>query len=170
MSSVAKLALIVPVIACASAITLGTFNPLFAQANTSGTSEVSSDWWTKDVTVVTMAPAGAWGVATEPTASLAIAKAIDNCRKKMTAGELGCGAYTATIRSGWILALRCGDRSILAADHDLAEAKRIALAREGELRRLYVPNLPTCVRVLTIDPNGAIVPAGLAYSGSMRQR
>jgi hypothetical protein len=163
MSRFAKLACIAGMIACASAVGLGAFAPLFAQSNAEAVGN-SSDWWTKDVTVATMAPGGTWGVATESTASLAIAKAIDNCRNKTRGRELGCGAYTATIRGGWILGLRCGDRSILAADHDLAAAKRIAMDREGELRRVYVPNLPSCLRVLTVDPSGAIVPAGLADS------
>ncbi|HUI97403.1 MAG TPA: hypothetical protein VLX44_16735 [Xanthobacteraceae bacterium] len=165
MSRLAKLACIAGMIACASAAGFGAFAQSDADAGGN-----SSDWWTKDVTVVTMAPGGAWGVATESTASLAIAKAIDNCRKRTTGEELGCGAYAATIRGGWILGLRCGDRSILAADHDLAAAKRIATNREGELRRLYVPNLPLCVRVLTVDPGGAIIPADLADSRAPGRR
>ena len=166
MSRFTELACVAGMIAFVSATGLGAFDPLFAQSNTEAAAN-STDWWTKDVTVATMAPGGAWGVATESTASLAIAKAIDNCRNKTSGRELGCGAYTATIRSGWILGLRCGDRSILAADHDLAAAKRIAMDREGELRRLYVPNLPSCLRVLTVDPSGTIVPAGLADSRAM---
>ena len=163
MSRLAKLACLVGMTVCVLSVGPGAFAPLFAQSNAEAAGN-SSDWWTKDVTVVTMAPGGAWGVATESTASLAIAKAIDNCRNRTSGRELGCGAYTATIRGGWILGLRCGDRSILAADHDLTAAKRIALDREGELRRLYVPNLPSCLRVLTVDPGGTIVPAGLADS------
>jgi hypothetical protein len=166
MSRFAKVACIAGMFTCAAAAGLGAFDPLFAQ-NNAETAGNSSDWWTKDVTVATMAPGGAWGVATESTASVAIAKAIDDCRNKTSGRELGCGAYTATIRGGWILGLRCGDRSILAADHDLAAAKRIATDRESELRRLYVANLPSCLRVLTVDPSGAIVPAGLADSRVM---
>ncbi len=163
MFSLAKLALVVPVVACASAIGLAAVNPAFAQAGVSAASGDSSDWWTKDVTVVTMAPGGAWGVATEATASLGIAKAIANCRK-MASAEIGCGAYMTTIRGGWILGTRCGDRNILAADHSLAEAKRIALDREAEVRRLYAANLPPCIRVLTVNPSGAVVPPELASS------
>ncbi len=163
MFSLAKLARVAPVIACASAIGLAAVDPAFAQAGASATSGDSPDWWTKDVTVVTMAPGGAWGVATEATASLGIAKAIADCRKK-TGTEIGCGAYQITIRGGWILATRCGDRNILAADHSLAEAKRIALDREADLRRLYAPNMPPCKRVLTVNPSGAVVPSELEYS------
>jgi len=167
MSRLAKLACIVGMTVCVLSVGRSAFDPLFAQSNADASAD-SSDWWTKDVTVATMAPGGAWGAATESTASLAIAKAIDDCRQRTSGRELGCGAYTATIRGGWILGLRCGDRSILAADHDLATAKRIAVDREGELRRLYVPNLPSCLQVLTVDPSGAIIPAGLADSRATR--
>jgi hypothetical protein len=167
MPYIAKLACIAAVIAAGSAIAI---DPILAQSRTAAATADSSDWWTKDVTVVTMAPGGAWGTATEPTASVAIAKAIGSCQAKMSGAERGCGAYLATIRGGWIVGLRCGDRSILAADHDLAEAKRIAADRESELRQRYVPDLAACVRVLTVDPRGAIVPSELASSRATRVR
>jgi hypothetical protein len=161
MSGIAKLDFLARVVACASMVGLGTFGHALAQ--TPAIPKDSSALWSRDVTAVTVAPGGAWGVATEQTAGLAIAKAVANCRT-MSATDLGCGSRIETIRGGWILALRCGAHSILAADESLAEAKKIAVNRETELRRLYVPDMPQCVRVLAVDPSGAIVPLGFAYS------
>jgi hypothetical protein len=44
------------------------------------------------------------------------------------------------------------------ADRDLAEAERRALRRETELRTVYMRDMPECVRVVTVDPGGRIVP------------
>ena len=65
-----------------------------------------------DWTVVTMSPDGAWGSATEPSVSRALAKAIGNC-KAMSRREIGCGAVSRAIQGGWILATRCGDTNIV---------------------------------------------------------
>src|SRR6201999_3034282 len=96
------------------------------------------------------------GSATEPTISRAIARAIANC-KAMSGAELGCGASFTSIRAGWSLGIRCGRENIIVADKDLAEAERRALRREAELRTHYVPQMPACIRVVTIDPNGRSV-------------
>ena len=64
--------------------------------------------------------------------------------------------------------IRCGRENIITADRDLAEAERRALKREVDLRESYVPNMPPCVRVVTIDPNGNIVVppvSAVEYSG-----
>jgi hypothetical protein len=98
---------------------------------------------------------GFWGVATEPSSSSAITNAIVNCKKKYHK-EIGCGAIIKMIRAGWILAYRCGDENIFVAEKKLAYAKKMAAVREKELRSAYVPNMPACVRVLTIDPHGAV--------------
>ena len=115
-----------------------------------------SEEWASDFTVLTMAPDGAWGTATDPRVNRAIYLAIKNC-KAMSGVELGCGAYQTIVRGGWSLGIRCGRENIITADRDLAEAERRARKREADLRELYVPNMPPCVRVVTIDPNGNIV-------------
>ena len=112
--------------------------------------------WTFDFTVLTMAPDGAWGTATDPRVNRAIDLAIRNC-KAMSGAALGCGAYQTIVRGGWSLGIRCGRDNIITADRDLAEAERRARKREADLRELYVSNMPPCVRVVTVDPNGNIV-------------
>lgn len=42
----------------------------------------------------------------------------------------------------WSLALRCGNENIIVAERSLAAAEQLARKREGELRRLYVPDMP----------------------------
>jgi len=161
MSGIAHRAL--RAIACASALALAALHPLAQSRAAEASVDASAGWWTQDVTVVTMAPGGAWGTATEATASLAIAGAIADCRQR-AGEELGCGAYSETIRAGWILGMRCGSHNILASDHDLIEAKRIAAVRETNLRRLYVSDLPACEQVLSVGPKGTIMPPRPAYS------
>lgn len=112
-----------------------------------------------DWTVVTMAPDGALGVATAPTAGQAIAQAIRNCNA-MSREKIGCGAQSRGVRAGWILAIRCGARNIIAAEGSLGDAERAAVSREVELRQLYAPDLPPCRRVLTVDPQGGVAIAG----------
>jgi hypothetical protein len=118
-------------------------------------------------TVLTMAPDGAWGTATEITTSLAIARAIGNC-KAMAKSEIGCGASSTTIRAGWSLGFRCGSENIVVAAKDLAEAEQAAAHRERELRQIYVPDLPACVRVVMVDPAGAIIAPKAETSTSAR--
>jgi hypothetical protein len=107
-------------------------------------------------TVLTAAPDGSWGVATEMDPGRAIAGAIANC-KKMYQKEIGCGASLAAINSGWSLAIRCGGENIIVAEKTLADAEKAAAHRENELRVSYVPNMPACRRVLTVDPHGAVL-------------
>jgi hypothetical protein len=112
----------------------------------------------EDWTVVTMAPDGAWGSATEPSVGLALAKAIGNC-KAMSEAKIGCGAQSRATQGGWILATRCGDRNIVVAERRLADAERAAREREADLRALYAPDLPPCRRVLTVKPRGGVMVA-----------
>jgi len=107
-------------------------------------------------TVLTMAPDGSWGAATEITTHLAIARAIGNC-KAMSQSEIGCGAYFTTIRAGWSLGFRCGRDNIVVAAKDLGEAEQAAAHRERELRQLYVPDMPPCLRVVMVDSAGAVI-------------
>jgi hypothetical protein len=108
-----------------------------------------------DWTVVTIASDGSWGVATDISTSSAIAKAIANCRK-MSQAHSGCGAYFTAIRGGWSLGFRCGSENIIVAAHELAEAERAAVYREIDLKHRYVPDMPPCRRILSVDPQGAL--------------
>lgn len=139
--------------ACALSVTVITVDAPLAQ---SASHLVTSEEWATDFTVLTMAPDGVWGTATDPRVNRAIYLAIRNCKAKSKV-ELGCGAYQTTVRGGWSLGIRCGRENIIVADRDLAEAERRARNREAVLRESYVPNMPPCVRVVTIDPNGNIV-------------
>jgi hypothetical protein len=116
------------------------------------------------VTVLTMARGGAWGTATETSTSRAIALAIRNCQA-MSQSPLGCGAMYTTVRSGWSVALLCGDEPIIAASAERADAERSASGRESELRDLYRRDMPPCTRVVTVDPNGLVVAPPLYTSG-----
>lgn len=134
--------------ACALIISLGTVDAAAAQ----GRITLAQDEWT----VLTMAPDGAWGVATDLMINHAIAGAIAKC-KAMSRSTLGCGAVSTSVQVGWSLGLRCGNENILAADGNLEIAERIARAREIELRESYVPDLPPCRHVVTVDPRGWII-------------
>jgi hypothetical protein len=86
-------------------------------------------------TVLVTAPNGSWGAATVDSIGVTTAAAIAHC-KRMYRKAIGCGAYsTAT----------------------LIKAEQAAIDRELELRRFYQPDLPPCVRLVSIDPSGAIV-------------
>jgi hypothetical protein len=109
-----------------------------------------------DWTAVTLARDGSWGVATHPSQAAAIATAIRNC-KSMSLAVNDCGSLLSTIRSGWSLAILCGHYNIVVSRPTLAEAEQAALFREIDLHMFYVPDLPSCRRVLTVDPAGQIV-------------
>ena len=130
-------------------------------------SPLAIEEWAHDFTVLTMAPDGAWGTATDPRINRAIYLAISNC-KIMSGAALGCGAYLTTVRGGWSLAIRCGGENIIAADRNLAEAERRALRREIELRERYVPGMPPCARVVTVDPNGSVFMPAVGHAVGLR--
>lgn len=149
--------------ACALAFTFGALEATLAQ--TESRQPAAIEEWAHDFTVLTMAPDGAWGTATDPRINRAIFLAIGNC-KAMSEMVLGCGAYMTTVRGGWSLGIRCGRENIIVADRNLAEAEQRARRREAELRERYVPDMPPCARVVTVDPNGIVVPPPqLGYSG-----
>jgi hypothetical protein len=154
-----------PGMAVALALTFGALAAAFAQSTSPQPAAIEE--WAHDFTVLTMAPDGAWGTATDPRINRAIRFAIKNCRA-MSGMELGCGAYLTTIRGGWSLGIRCGRENIIVADRDLAEAERRATTREAELRALYVPDMAPCARLATVDPNGAVAMPQLGYSGQAR--
>ncbi len=116
------------------------------------TPAVADDDWT----VLMMAPDGSWGAATNFSVNRAIATAITNC-KAAYQREIGCGAIITTIRAGWSLGIRCGRENILVAQKTLADAEQAARNREVELRRYYVRDMPSCRRIVTVDPEGTVV-------------
>jgi hypothetical protein len=142
--------------ACALAVSFGASHASLAQSLQPIPAPVSV--WGDYFTVVTMAPDGSWGVATELSVGEAIAGAIRRCRA-MTRAELGCGAESRVIRDGWIVAYRCGDTNIITAGRALPDAARAARERESELRAIYAPSLPPCRQVLTVDPRGEVAAA-----------
>jgi hypothetical protein len=112
--------------------------------------------WMLDYTALTLAPDDRWGTATDAYLNQAIAGAIANC-KAMSGAQLGCGAYLVTIRAGWSLGLRCGDHVIVVAERGLADAELMANRRERDLRENHAPDMPPCMRVVTVDPRGRII-------------
>jgi hypothetical protein len=149
----------------ALALTLGALVAAFAQSASPQPAAIED--WAHDFTVLTMAPDGAWGTATDPRVNRAIHLAISSC-KIMSGAELGCGAYLTTVRGGWSLGIRCGSENIIAADRHLGEAERRAHRREVELRTRYVPGMPPCARVATIDPNGQVLMPAVGQAVGLR--
>jgi hypothetical protein len=158
--------------AVAAAILLAVLSEAFAEQRGSS-AELSvlptastDDHWSKEVTVVAIAPDGTWGVAIESNVNRAITDAIDHCRRKYHR-KIGCGSELTIVAAGWSLGKRCGNRVIFVAAKSLAQAEQAATNREAELRRLYAPDMPPCVRVMSIDPRGNIVaPAWQICCGS----
>jgi hypothetical protein len=116
-----------------------------------------------EVTVVTLASKGAWGVATAGSTGEAIAAAVRACRA-MAGAPTDCGARLTTTRGRWIIANLCGDHPILVGADTREHAEAAVIERELETRRVYVPDLPTCRRVLTVDPAGAVAVTGSHHS------
>jgi hypothetical protein len=81
-----------------------------------------------ELTVVTLARDGSWGVATAASQGPAIAGAIRDCRA-MAGGPSDCGAQFATTRGGWIVAKLCGEHKILVTAETRQAAGQAALAR-----------------------------------------
>jgi hypothetical protein len=115
-------------------------------------------------TVLTLSRTGAWGAGTDYATNTAIASAIRHC-KAMSTVATDCGSKFTSIFAGWSVAVLCGDQTIVAAARRLHDAERAAVERETELRVVYRRDMPACVRVVTIDPDGrAVVAAGQAIS------
>jgi hypothetical protein len=108
-----------------------------------------------DWTVLTIAPDGAWGTATEASVRQAIATAVERCRAT-SRSALGCGAYQVSIQRGWALGLRCGRENILRTGTTLAEVTESGRQRELELRRSYQPEMESCRQVVVVAPDGSI--------------
>jgi hypothetical protein len=111
-----------------------------------------------ELTVVTLARDGSWGVATAGAQGRAIAAAVRDC-KAMAAAPNDCGAQFMTTRGGWVVANLCGDHKIIAVAETREAAEQAAFLRESDVRRLYVPDMPPCRRILTMDPRGVVIPS-----------
>lgn len=116
----------------------------------------ASDGEMAPLTMLTMASDGSWGTASAPTSGAAVAAAVADCRRRSHQTGPGCGAASAAVRGGWSLGIRCGSENIVVAAKTLVEAEQAALNRELDLRQRYLPDMPPCVRVVTIDPSGAV--------------
>jgi hypothetical protein len=81
----------------------------------------------------------------------------DRRRNRQLQRDTGCGAMFKTIQAGWSLGIRCGGENIVVAEKTLAGAEQAARGREVELRQLYVPDMPSCRRVVAVDPTGSAV-------------
>ena len=113
-----------------------------------------------DWTVLTMAQDGSWGVACDGAQWRAMAEAMRFCRSMAGAsGASDCGANFAATRGGWIVANLCGDYKVLATGPTLSEAE--ALNREISLQLQFVPDLPTCRRVVTVDASRSTIVSSL---------
>jgi hypothetical protein len=113
-----------------------------------------------ELTVVTMARDGSWGVATAGSQGPAIAAAVHDCRAMaMARGPSDCGAQFVTTRGGWAIAKLCGTHKIMvtAQTHEVAE--QAALVRETALKRLHGADWSPCRRVLTVNPGGVVIPS-----------
>ena len=119
--------------------------------------------WDLNWTVVTLARDGSWGVASGRSQPQAIAGAIKACRA-MAGPSNDCGAQLMAARGGWVIANLCGDRKVIATGISLIDAEQGALYREISLQLHYVPDLPPCKRVVTVDPSGSIVPSNQQFS------
>lgn len=116
-----------------------------------------------EMTVVTLACDGSWGVATAGSQGEAIAAAVSACRA-MAGGSSDCGAQFATTRQGWVIANLCGDRKVIVAAASEEDAESAARDREMEIRRAYAPDLPACRRVLSVGPGGRLAIGDPQYS------
>jgi hypothetical protein len=119
---------------------------------TSGPSAANED---RDCTVLTVARNGNWGIARAITQGEAIAGALQRCQA-MTADESDCGAEFVAFRSGFALALMCGDYRIIVTANDFEEADSSARDRLIVLKELYGADFPVCQHLLRIDSNGAL--------------
>jgi hypothetical protein len=135
-------------VGCALALGIGISTTAVGQVRPMGESD--ADW-----TVLTMAPDGTWGTATDGYVNRAIANAIERCRMKSGRAH-GCGAYFVSTQRGWALGLRCGEENILATGRTLAEVVESAHDRADELRRNYHPEMGDCRAMVTIAPDGSM--------------
>ena len=123
---------------------------------------MAGDSWT----VLTMARDGSWGVACSNSQSHAMAEAIRFCRAMAGGASSDCGAQFAATRDGWLIGNLCGAHKVMASGDTLIEAEQEALNREISLQMEYVPDLPPCRRVVTVDTARSVVTSSLLYSSA----
>jgi hypothetical protein len=109
-----------------------------------------------EVTVVTMARDGSWGVGTAGSHGPAIAAAIRDCRA-MSGGPSDCGAQFITSRGNWVIAGLCGSQKIFVTAATLEDVERAAMKREHKLNA--VSNAAPCKWILTVNPRDVVVMA-----------
>jgi hypothetical protein len=130
---------------------IGTLGAAVGQTNST-----SAEFETAPTTVLTMSLNGSWGAATNDFVGTAVSAAIADCRRRFRRAT-GCGALQTTVKAGWSLGIRCGNKNILVAEKTLLEAEQAAIDQEVELRRQHGGDLPPCVRVVTVDASGIVV-------------
>jgi hypothetical protein len=122
----------------------------------------AADW-----TAVTVSRSAS-GAARAPTATDAIALAVANCKSK-AAGPSDCGAEMKTIKTGWIVALRCGGYRVLVSGSTLEDADEAAAHRMLQLKYISNVTLPSCRRILEIGPADDVSASAVArgkFSGA----
>jgi hypothetical protein len=119
-----------------------------------------------DWSILTMARDGSWGFACRGSQPDAIAEAIRFCRGMARGEASDCGAQIAATRGGWLIGNLCGDHRIMATGNTLMEAEQEALHREISLQLSYVPDLPPCRRVVTIDTSRSLITSSLVSSSA----
>jgi hypothetical protein len=122
-----------------------------------------------ELTVVTLAHDGSWGVATAGSTAEAIAAAVRHCRA-MAHAPTDCGARLTTTRGRWVVANLCGDHPIMVGADTREDAEAAATRRETAVRRVHVPDLPPCRRVLTVDPAGVVAATATHHSAGTGSR
>src|SRR5262245_62073914 len=85
-----------------------------------------------ELTVVTMAQDGSWGVGAAGSHGPAVAAAIHDCRV-MSGGPSDGGAQFVTSRGGGVIAGHCGNQKIFVTAATLEDAERVAMERERKL-------------------------------------
>ena len=132
-------------LAAAVGVLLGATQSALAQT------EADAEW-----TVLTVARSGAWGLSTARSQGEAIAGALQQCRSRATV-DSDCGAELLAYKTGWCLAILCGEHRVMVAGKHLEEAEAVAYARVAALRQSYGSSLPPCHMLLTVDPEGGVM-------------
>ncbi len=101
------------------------------------------------LTVVTMARDGSWGVGTAGSQGPAIAAALHDCRT-MAGGPSDCGAQFITTRGGWVIANLCDTHKIMVTAATREDAEQAALVREVFIKRRHGAEGLSCRRVLVL--------------------
>jgi len=105
-------------------------------------------------TVLTVARSGAWGLSTARTQGEAIAGALRQCQGR-SVDHSDCGAELIAYKVGWALAYLCGDHRVMATAVEWEAVEAIVSERIAALVQIH-GDLPSCRRLLTVDPVGAV--------------